>query len=158
MMLHPITLESLCRAVVHMDWKCDGDGALRIHEAIAIVRVDVQIIGDDRELIAGHLKYVVVINIHKSAPRTLDYPGGECRWYLGAVLAGRQMQDSANSAARERAGISCHSERSRGISHYSRRANGKRCLDFARHDRTRRCRHLKRTLWRLIFANKGKYF
>ena len=94
MMLHPIPLESLCRAVVHMDWKCDGDGALRIHEPIAIVVIDVQIIGNDRELIAGHLEYVVVINIHRSAPRTLDYPGGECRWYLGAVLAGRQIESA----------------------------------------------------------------
>ena len=91
MMLHPITLESLCRAVIHMDWKGDGDGALRIHEPIAIVVIDVQIIGNDRELIAGHLEDIVVINIHKRTG-ILECPDGKCRRYLGAVQASRQIE------------------------------------------------------------------
>ena len=68
MMLHAITLKSLRGAVVHVHRKRHRDGALRIHQPIAIVAIDVQIIGNDRELIAGHLEYVVVINIHKRAP------------------------------------------------------------------------------------------
>jgi hypothetical protein len=67
-MLHAIPLKSLCASVVHVHRERDGDCALRIHEPIAIVPIDVQVIGDDRELVAGHLKYVIVINIHKRAP------------------------------------------------------------------------------------------
>ena len=51
------------RAVIHVDRQRDGDGALRIHEPIAIVVIDVQIIGDDLELVASHLKYFVVIDM-----------------------------------------------------------------------------------------------
>ena len=50
-------------------------GALRIHEPVAIVLVDVQIIGNDLELVAGHSENVVVVNVHERArkvrtPRT----------------------------------------------------------------------------------------
>jgi hypothetical protein len=67
-MLHAIPLKSLRASIVHVHRERDGDCALRVHEPIAIVAVDVQVIGNDRELIASHLEYVVVINVHKRAP------------------------------------------------------------------------------------------
>ena len=39
-----------------------------IHQPVAIVLVDLQIIGDDLELVASHLEYVVVVNAHKEKP------------------------------------------------------------------------------------------
>ena len=60
-MLHAITLESLGAAVVHVHRERDGDGALRVHQPIAIVLIDLQVIGDDLELVAGHLENFVVV-------------------------------------------------------------------------------------------------
>jgi hypothetical protein len=48
-----------------MHRKRHGHGALREHEPIAIVHVDLQIIGNDLELVAGHLEDFVVVNAHK---------------------------------------------------------------------------------------------
>ena len=67
-MLHAITLEGLDAAVVHVNRERDGDGALREHEPVAIVLVDVQVIGDDLELVASHLEHFVVVNAHKKRP------------------------------------------------------------------------------------------
>ena len=64
--LNAIALESLRAAIIHVHRERDRDGALREHEPIAIVGIDLEIIGDDVELIASHAKYVVVINIHRS--------------------------------------------------------------------------------------------
>ncbi len=64
MMLHAITLKRARAAVVHVNRQRHRDGALRIHKALAIVLIDTQIIGDDLELIAGHLEHFVVVNVH----------------------------------------------------------------------------------------------
>ena len=77
-MLDAITLESLGAAVVHVHRQGDGHGALRKHEPIAIVRIDLQVIGDDLELVAGHLEDFVVVDAHKEKPE------GKC--------AGREIQ------------------------------------------------------------------
>ena len=39
-----------------------------IHEPIAIVGIDLQVIGDDLELVASHLEHFVVVNAHKEKP------------------------------------------------------------------------------------------
>ena len=67
-MLNAITLESLRAAVIHMHRQCHGDGALRINQPIAMVSIDVQVIGDDRKLIAGHPEHFIVVNRHESEP------------------------------------------------------------------------------------------
>ena len=82
-MLHAVTLESLGAAVVHVHRQRDGHGALRIHEPIAIVLIDVQVIGDDLELVAGHLEDFVVVNAHKEQSRKGRCSRAvECRCYL----------------------------------------------------------------------------
>ena len=42
--------------------KRHGNGTLWIHEPLAIVLIDTQVIGDDLKLIAGHLKHVIVVD------------------------------------------------------------------------------------------------
>ena len=66
--LNAIALESLNAAVVHVNRERDRDGALRIHQPIAVVAIDFQVIGDDLELVASHLEHVVVVNAHKERP------------------------------------------------------------------------------------------
>jgi hypothetical protein len=80
--LHTITLESLGAPIVHVHRESDGDRAFRVHESVAIVAIDVQVVGDDLELIAGHLKYVVVINIHKRAS-DFGIPGRQMQKVFG---------------------------------------------------------------------------
>ena len=65
-MLNAITLKSFRAAVIHVHRQRDGDGAFRVHEAIAMVLIDIQVIGDHPKLIAGHSKHVVVVNVHVS--------------------------------------------------------------------------------------------
>ncbi len=64
-MLNAVALESSCAAIVHMHRQRHGNGALWIHQALAIVLIDAQIIGDDLELVARHSKHVVVVNTHE---------------------------------------------------------------------------------------------
>ena len=66
MMLNAITLKSSRAAVIHVDRQGHGDGALGIRRPFAIVLIDVQVIGDDLKLIAGHLKHVVVVDSHEN--------------------------------------------------------------------------------------------
>ena len=63
-MLHAITLKSFCAAIIHVHWQRHGDGTFRIHETIAMVLVDAQIIGNDLELSTGHSKHVIVVDSH----------------------------------------------------------------------------------------------
>src|SRR6266481_2685014 len=78
-MLNAITLKSSRAAVVHMHRKRNGDGTLGIHQALAIVFVDAEIIGNDLELVAGHFKNFVVVNRHET---NSGYPLEKCRCYL----------------------------------------------------------------------------
>jgi hypothetical protein len=64
-MLDAVALEGLRAAVIHVHRQRHRHGALWEHEPIAIVRIDLQIIGDDLELVAGHLEDFVVVNAHK---------------------------------------------------------------------------------------------
>ena len=66
MMLNAITLESFRTAIVHVDRQRYGHGALWVHEPLAVVFVNAQIIGDDLELVAGHFEHFVVVNVHRA--------------------------------------------------------------------------------------------
>ena len=68
-----------------------GHGALRKHQPIAIVRVDLQVIGDDLELVARHLEDFVVVNAHKAEPEG-KMPGEKFRCYLRRRDRGRQIE------------------------------------------------------------------
>ena len=76
-MLDAVALECSRAAVVHMHRQRHSDGALRIHQALAIILIDAQIIGDDLELVARHSKHVVVVNTHEI--NTLDRSVAKCR-------------------------------------------------------------------------------
>jgi hypothetical protein len=52
-------------AIIHVHGQRHGHGTLREHQPIAIVRIDLEVIGDDLELIARHLENFVVVNAHK---------------------------------------------------------------------------------------------
>ena len=65
MMLDPVALEGLGRPVVHVHRQGHGHGALREHEPVAVVLVDVQVFGDDPKLFAGHPKNFVVVDVHR---------------------------------------------------------------------------------------------
>src|SRR5437667_10735912 len=71
MMLDAVTLKRSRAAIVTVHRQSDIDRALRIHQPVAIVVIDAQIIGDDLKLVAGHLKNFVVVNRHeaKAEPR-----------------------------------------------------------------------------------------
>ena len=64
-MLDAIPLKSFRASVVHVHRQRDRDRALRVHQPLAIVLVDAEIIRDDLKLIAGHFKYYVVVNRHE---------------------------------------------------------------------------------------------
>ena len=66
-MLNAITLESFCAAVVHVHGQSYGDGPLGIGRPLAIVLIDVQVIGDDLKLVARHFEHFVIVNSHGSA-------------------------------------------------------------------------------------------
>ena len=65
MMLHAVPLKNPGAAIIHMDGQRHGHGTLRKHQSVAFVFIDVQVIGDDLELITGHSKNVVVVNVHQ---------------------------------------------------------------------------------------------
>ena len=62
MMLHAVTLKSHRAPVVHVHRKRYRNGAFGVRRPFPVVLVDVQIIGDDAKLLAGHLKNFVVVN------------------------------------------------------------------------------------------------
>ena len=57
MMLDPVADEDLRPIVLHADRTGDDDRALRIEQPVAFVLGDAQMVGDDRELIAGHFEH-----------------------------------------------------------------------------------------------------
>jgi hypothetical protein len=64
-MLNAVGLERSCATIIHMHWQRHSDGALRIHQPLAIILIDAQIVGDDLKLITGHLKHVIVVDTHE---------------------------------------------------------------------------------------------
>jgi hypothetical protein len=80
--LDAVSLEGLRAAVIHVHRERYGHGTLRQHEPIAIVRIDLQIIGNDLELVAGHLEDFVVVDAHKKEGRKVECPGVKFRCYL----------------------------------------------------------------------------
>ena len=61
-MLDAVSLEGLGAPIVHVDRQGHGDGALGIRRPFAVAFVDVQIIGDDPELVARHSENLVIVN------------------------------------------------------------------------------------------------
>src|SRR5947208_13564325 len=102
MMLNAITLKRSGAAIVHVNWQRDRDCALGIHQPLAIVFVDTEVIGDDLELVAGHFKNFVVVNRHETKS---GYPPEKCRCYL-------RRKNLASNAKRRKA--SCSRRRSLG--------------------------------------------
>jgi hypothetical protein len=90
-------VESLRAAVVHVNRKRDGDRALREHEPITIVAIDLQIIGDDLELVASHLEYFVVVNAHKKS-RESRMPGRKIQVLFAPEQSSRQIESQAGTA------------------------------------------------------------
>src|SRR5207245_3709981 len=82
----------LCAAVVQVHWESDRNGAFGIRCLFAIVRVDIQVIGNDLELVAGHLENFFVVNRHGNAPIE--------RKYRLAICAQRIEQSNRNHCAR----------------------------------------------------------
>src|SRR5260370_25993949 len=82
-MLNAITLKSSRAAVVQMQRTRDGDGTLGIHQPLAIVLVDGEIIGNDVELVAGHFENFVVVNRHEARG---GVSAGKCRGYLPWII------------------------------------------------------------------------
>src|SRR5207248_913442 len=91
MMLHAIALKRFCAAVIHMHRQRDRDRPLRVHQPIAIVDINLQIVGDDAELLARHCEHVVIfINTHgRTHKLKRGVTGRRARdWYLRLVLRG----------------------------------------------------------------------
>src|SRR5213595_3725413 len=72
-MLDAIPLERLRAAVVQVHWESDRHRAFGIRCPFAIVRVDIQVISNDLELVAGHLENFVIVNRHGNAPIERKY-------------------------------------------------------------------------------------
>jgi hypothetical protein len=64
MMLNAVALKSFCAAIIHVNRQRHRHGAFGIHEAIPIVLIDIQVIGDDLKLVARHFEHFVVVNNH----------------------------------------------------------------------------------------------
>jgi hypothetical protein len=64
MMLNAVALKSLCAAIIHVNRQRHRHSAFGIHEAIAIVLIDIQVISDDLKLVARHFEHFVVVNNH----------------------------------------------------------------------------------------------
>jgi len=83
-MLDTITLERLRTAIVHVHRERYGDGTLGHHQALAVASGNFQVVGDDAELLARHLKNVVFVDAqggnHKSvkAPEKGAWKSGIC--------------------------------------------------------------------------------
>ena len=56
MVLHPVARENGRRAVVPVDGQCHRHRPLGQQQAVAVVAVDVEVIGDQAELFAGHVE------------------------------------------------------------------------------------------------------
>ncbi len=74
-MLNAITLESLGGAVVHMDRERHRHRPFRIHQPIAVVLIDVQVIRDDLKLVASHLENFVMVDSHRQRKPRPERPG-----------------------------------------------------------------------------------
>src|SRR5262245_21998680 len=90
MMLNAVTLEGSCAAIIHMHRQSHGDGAFWIHQPIAVVLVDIQIIGNDPKLVTRHSKYVVVVDTHEI--NTLGQSAAECRLLFALGKWSRQLR------------------------------------------------------------------
>ena len=75
-MLHTVALESSRAPVVHVHRQRHRNSAFGVRRPFAVVLVDVQIIGDDAKLLAGHLENFVVVNrVCRSISATLGLHG-----------------------------------------------------------------------------------
>ena len=75
-MLNAVTLKALRAPVVHVHRQRHRDRAFGVRRPFPVVLVDVQIIGDDAKLLAGHLENFVVVNrVCRSISATLGLHG-----------------------------------------------------------------------------------
>src|SRR5205807_97800 len=147
-MLNAITLESSRAAVIHVHRQRHGDGTLRIHQPIAMVSIDVQVIGDDRKLIAGHLEHVVVVNSHESEPGMLEHSREKFRCYFVAIPALRQIE-SVKSGSTTTGQISFSTMLRKISADAHARARAARSLPHLLPEQARPwrfCRHLRRPI------------
>ena len=72
MMLHAITLKHRRAAVVHVDRAGDRDRALGHQQPVALVHRNVQVIGDDVELLARHFEHGAGEQAHGVPPFRAD--------------------------------------------------------------------------------------
>src|SRR4029077_18540843 len=89
-MLNAVPLERSGAAIIHMHRQRHGDGTLWIHQALAIVLINAQIISDDLKLVARHLKHVVVVNTHEI--NTLNRSVAKCRLLFALSEYRRQLR------------------------------------------------------------------
>lgn len=96
MVLDAITLKGLGAAVIHVDWEGDRNGALGEHEPITVVFIDLEIIRNDLELVASHLKNIVIVNTHRKLEK-ISSREKDSGWYL--LRRGRAVKSKPNLAA-----------------------------------------------------------
>src|SRR2546428_3224730 len=89
-MLDAIALESFRAAVIHVHRQRHSDRPLRNQQTLAIVLADAQVISDDLELITGHFKHVVVVDVHESEREC--YTIREKEFYLVANAIGVKLK------------------------------------------------------------------
>jgi hypothetical protein len=64
-MLNAVTLKGSGAPIVHVHRQRHSDRAFRIRRPLAVARIDVQVIGDDTELVARHFENFVIVNGHR---------------------------------------------------------------------------------------------
>ena len=90
-MLDAITLKGSRASVVHVHRQCHRHGALGIRRPFAIVLVDIQVIGDDLELVARHFEYFVVVDSWASCIAELWVSTGKLLFALGRGSSNRKL-------------------------------------------------------------------
>jgi hypothetical protein len=69
-MLYPVALKYFGRTIVHSDWHGHSDRSLGIHQALAEIVRDLQVIRDQVKLIASHFESWVTVNVLHRWPDT----------------------------------------------------------------------------------------
>jgi hypothetical protein len=64
MMLHAVTLKCFDAPVIAMDGERHGDGPLRMEHPLAHIGIEIQVIGDDLELLRGHGVSGISVDVH----------------------------------------------------------------------------------------------
>ena len=62
-MLNTIAMKQLSRSVIHADWDSNGDRSFRVQQPAAQISRNVEVIGNEIELITRHLKRVIGVDV-----------------------------------------------------------------------------------------------